>query len=199
MNISLSFKSPLKFELYWSLFKLVLCAQPNSTHVVRRITDLGLLPPFCISVLCWFKQTHTVMDKQYENILCFGWPGLVGGFLSTPDLYISCTRAGIKHLYSDEPGPLGCHQKTIVSKYILFTPQILIIWSKESLETKKWLLATLLLPELGIAYFNQKYKGFQGFFESLKEMSIIYIKIAIKVFLMHEAFFLMSRRFFWHP
>ena len=39
MNISLSFKSPLKFELYWSLFKLVLCAQPNITHVVRRITD----------------------------------------------------------------------------------------------------------------------------------------------------------------
>ena len=138
MNISLSFKSPLKFELYWSLFKLVLCAQPNSTHVVRRITDLGLLPPFCISVLCWFKQTHTVMDKQYENILCFGWPGLVGGFLSTPDLYISCTRAGIKHLYSEGPSHVWIYDEIFF--FFACFKICFLSWKHECLDVWKYII-----------------------------------------------------------
>ena len=80
-------------------------------------------------------------------------------------------------------------------KIYFFTPQIFIIWSEESLETKILPLATLLLSELGIAYFHQKYKGFQGCFWTMKEISIISIKNAFMVILMQEAFLLMSRRF----
>jgi hypothetical protein len=59
----------------------------------------------------------------------------------------------------------NCSKKVRVSpkahniKIYLFHPSDLNSWSKESLETK----TTILLLELGIAYFWQKYKGFQGF------------------------------------
>jgi hypothetical protein len=58
---------------------------------------------------------------------------------------------------------LGCHQKSKVSKHIKFTPQIFIIRSKESLETKILLLGTLFLSELGIDIFTKNTKDFKDY------------------------------------
>jgi hypothetical protein len=76
------------------------------------------------------------------------------------------------------------------------TSRLTIVIYRGAFAPKKSILATLLLSDLGIAYFHQKYKGFQGFLGPMKDISIISIKNASSVILMQYAFLLMPRHLF---